>query len=332
MDVPQLDEIDEVLAAYALERRGVPEPVASGTLNWNYRVETAAGTVFVRRHRPELDVNRIAGEHAVIDFAATHGIPVAKPLKREGGATTLVSRAGTWAVFPWVDGHVPVRGAVTPAQAYALGEMHSRIHAAFAKHPASHGATFQMRWDKAETLALLATCIGLARERHEPAVVQHAMAFQRDLLERTQIEPPSHFASLPTQLTHGDFHGEQVLFASDGSIAAVTDWEMYQTTSRAFELIRALGLSQLLHKPEADDYLRGYREHNCFTAEECRLGVQLWWQSRVNGAWVWYAYFVQGNERVAGLFPEILPELERLADPGVRERLVERLMRVAGSI
>ena len=215
--------IDEVLAAYGLERRGVPEPVAGGTLNWNYRVETTAETVFVRRHRPELDVDRIAGEHAVIDFAATHGIPVAKPLKREGGTTTFVSRAGTWAVFPWVDGRTATRGQITAAQAHVLGEMHGRIHAAFARHPASAGARFGMRWDKDQSLAVLEKVAGLAAERHMELSVREAIAFQRSLLEETRIEPPSHFASLPCQLTHGDYHDQQVLLAADGTAAAVVD-------------------------------------------------------------------------------------------------------------
>ena len=329
MDAAQLEDIDEVLAAYALERRGLPEPVAGGTLNWNYRVETSTGTVFVRRHRPELDIDRIAGEHAVIDFAATHGIPVAKPLQREGGVTTFASRAGTWAVFPWVEGRTATRGQITAAQAHVLGALHGRIHAAFATHPASAGAQFTMRWDKGQSLAILEKVAGLAAERRMEASVEAAIAFQRKLLERTQLEPPSSFASLPCQLTHGDYHDQQVLLAADDTAAAVVDWELYQVTARVWEVIRALSFSALLHTSRLEDYLRGYRQYASLTEDECRLGVQLWWQSRVNGVWVWSAYFLQGNERVAAFIPGIVPELERLADPVVRQDLVGRLTKGA---
>ena len=332
MDAAELDGIDEVLAAYALERHGAPTPVAGGTLNWNFRVETNDGTVFVRRHRPEVDVARVSGEHAVIEFAATRGIPVARPRQTRRGATAHVTGTGVWSVFPWIDGRNATRGQITATEARGLGEMHGRVHAAFAEHPGSAGAQFSMRWDKEKSLEVLERVAALAAERHMEPMVQDAIAFQRTLLERTAIEPPSYFASLPCQLTHGDYHDQQVLLAQDGGVAAVVDWEMYQVTARVWEVIRALSFSGLLHTSQLDDYLRGYREHVRLSREECRLGVELWWQSRVNGVWVWAAYFLEGNERVAPFFRGIVPELERLADPIAREHLAERLIRGAGSI
>lgn len=318
--------IDAVLAAYGRDRRGEPAPVVNGTLNDNYRVETTTGVVFVRRHRSDRDAQHIAGEHEVIAFAATHGIPVSVPLIASDGATAVVHDGAIWAVFPWVEGRAPERGAVTAAEAYALGDIHGRIHAAFATHPMSAGATFHMRWDKDETLGLLARCIVLARERHEPADVQDALAVQRGLLETTTIEPPEYFASLPCQFSHGDFHAEQVICADDATVKAVVDWELYQHTPRVWEVIRSLSFSQLLHTPDAETYLRGYRQHVQLLEDEIRVGVQLWWQSRVNGAWVWYAHFLQGNERVRQLFPGVVPELQQLADAGARERLAGRLI------
>ena len=95
--------------------------------------------------------------------------------------------------------------------------------------------------------------------------------------------------------------------------------------ARAWEVIRSLSFSGLLHTQRLEDYLRGYGQHGSLTEDECRLGVELWWQSRVTRAWVWSAYFLQGNERVAAFMPGIVPELERLADPVMRQDLVERL-------
>ena len=318
--------IDAVLACYGLERRGAPVPVVNGTLNDNYRVETTAGPVFVRRYRSDRDRGHLDGEHEVIAFAAEHGIPVSAPLPASDGAIIVDLNASAWAVFPWIDGRTPARGSVTAVEAYALGEMHGRIHAAFARHPGSVGATFQMRWDKDETLRLLRKCSELARERDEPEDIQEALAFNHELLEGTPIEPPSYFDSLPCQLTHGDYHAEQVLFDADGTIAAVTDWELYQQTSRVWEVVRSLSFSQVLHTPAAERYLHGYREHATLSEDELRLGIQLWWQSRVNGGWVWYAYFIQGNQRVRQLFPSIAPELRMLADQDYREQLAARLV------
>ena len=331
MDGAELDSVDEVLAAYALERRGLPERVAGGTLNYNYRVETNGGTVFVRRHRREPDVARVSGEHAVIEFAATHGIPVARPLMTSSGVTWFATPEGVWSVFPWIEGRTASRGQITAAEASVLGEMHGRIHAAFALHPGSADARFSMQWDKDRSLEVLARVAGLAAERQMEPVVQAAIAFQRELLGATHLESPAYFAGLPCQLTHGDYHDQQVLLARDGAANAVVDWELCQVTARVWEVVRALSFSGLLHTPQLGDYLRGYGRHVRLTAEECRLGVELWWQSRVNGVWVWSAYFLEGNERVAGFFPAIVPELERLADPVGRAALATRLMHAARS-
>lgn len=320
--------LDEVLAAYGLVPLGMPRLVEGGTLNWNYRVETPGGPVFARCHRPELDVQRIRAEHAIIAFAAESGVPVALPLVGASGSTTTVTAGNAWAIFPWVNGRTARRGQTTPAEAAVLGEMHGRIHAAFAGHPASSGAQFTMLWDKTQSLSVLEQAATLAEQRDMPASVQDAIAFQRTLLAATPLAPPSAFASLPCQLTHGDYHNEQVLLGVDGTVAAVVDWELAQVTARAWEVVRSLAFSQLLHTPLLEDYLRGYRQHVRLSEEECSLGVELWWQSRVNGTWVWAAYFLQGNDRVSAFFPAVVPGLKRLADPADRRRLVSRMTSV----
>jgi Ser/Thr protein kinase RdoA (MazF antagonist) len=155
-----------------------------------------------------------------------------------------------------------------------------------------------------------------------------AIAKQRDLLDSLDALPPEAFATLPSQLLHGDFHDHQVLWDETG-VVAVVDWELWRSDPRVWELIRSLAFSQLLGEPGMDEYLSGYRRFVQLSEEECRLGMRLWWQSRVVGVWVWAAYFLQGNERVLKFIPDVIAELDHVADDAWKHGIEERFVRAA---
>ena len=67
---------------------------------------------------------------------------------------------------------------------------------------------------------------------------------------------------------------------------------------------------------------------------ELELGLQLWWQSRVVGVWVWWAAFVAGRSqhdkaRVHALLPDTIATLQCLATPGWRERMTHEVLEAA---
>src|SRR5687767_1944554 len=131
------DDIRTVLADYGLTSLGDPEPVSSGSLNWNFRVETSAGPMFVRKHRADRRIANVRAEHALVEWMAERGLPVVPALPGLDGDTVCLVADSVWAVFPWVEGRPPVRPAITAAQAHAVGEMHGRIHAVLSAHPLS---------------------------------------------------------------------------------------------------------------------------------------------------------------------------------------------------
>jgi thiamine kinase-like enzyme len=114
-------------------------------------------------------------------------------------------------------------------------------------------------------------------------------------------------------------------------VVAVVDWELARVALRVWELIRSLSFSLILETELVDDYLRGYARHVRLTAEECRAGVELWWQTRLHGTWVWEAYFLEGNERVGALLDETDAHLRRFADAGWRSAIAERLIAGIGA-
>lgn len=327
VDDARRDEAARVLAAYGRALVGEPRRVEAGTLNANYRVRTADGAIFLRLHRPDHGLERILAEHDVLAFVAARAIPVPLPMRTAAGATVFAGESGIWSAYPWIEGTLVAPHALGMDQAAALGDMHGRIHAALAGHPASTNATFEMTWDRQQSLAVLATCAHAARDQGVASWIVEAIERQADLLHREPLRLPASFAWLPCQLAHGDFHDQQALFAPDGSIAAVTDWELCRPWPRIWDLVRALAFCGLFRSAAMEPYLNAYRRHVTLTPEECHAGMELWWQSRLGGAWVWYAGLIEGNARVASLYEDTARHLEEVAGTAWREATEARLIR-----
>ena len=320
--------IPDVLGRYGYWPTGDPEPVLGGTLNWNFRVPTDGGGWFVRRYRDDLETERIRGEHALVAWAAERGVPAPQPEETPDDQTIVLMAGGRWAIYPWVEGTVADRGTLSNAQVRTLGALHGYTQAVLATRPLVQGESMKTRWDKAESLALLHRVIQAAASANAPQELQDAVAKHTRRLEAFEVLPPEAFASLPTQVLHGDFHDHQVIWQGD-SIAALVDWEIWHTDPRVWELVRSLAFSLLLDSPQMEDYLVGYREHVRLSEDECRLGLRLWWQSRVVGVWAWQAYFLQGNTRVSRFFPAMITEADHIADEGWRAGIEERFVHAA---
>lgn len=320
--------VPDVLGMYGLWPYGEPEPVPGGTLNWNFHVRTDGGEYFLRRCRDDLETPRIRGEHALVKWVAERGVPAPVPETAPERGTIAEIAGGRWALYPWVDGEVRPRGSLTSAQARTLGLAHGAIQAVLALHPDSRGASMTQRWDAAQSRVLLVRILDMARSQAEESWLVEGIETQLRLLDGWDVLPPEAFASLPAQVLHGDFHDQQVLWDGD-DIAAVVDWEIWHTGARVWELVRSLSFSLLLDSPLLEDYLDGYRRFVTLSEAECRLGLQLWWQSRVVGCWAWQACFLEGNQRVRDFFPEMVRGLERVADPARRSAIEERFVRAA---
>ncbi len=320
--------VTDVLGMYGLWHEGEPEPVAGGSLNFNFHVRSDGGEHFLRRYRDTLELPRILGEHALVKWAAERGIPAPIPETVPERGTIATIAGGNWALFPWVDGIVRERGSLTPSQAHTLGSAHGAVQATLAPYPSLPDERPTLVWDKAQSLDLLGRIAKVASERNAEAWMQEHLARQSAALESLDVLPPSAFESLPRQVLHGDFHDHQVLWDGD-EIVAIVDWEIWRTDARVWEVIRSLAFSQLLDSALLDDYLTGYRQFIQLSEDECRLGLKLWWQSRVVGVWAWAEYFLAGNERVSKFLPEVVREFQNVQDEAWRSNIEERFVKAA---
>jgi homoserine kinase type II len=303
-------------------------PVSGGTLNWNFEVQTGDERLFVRCYRSNLETDRIEGEHRLLRWlgAQTELVPV--PIARTTGETLFIEGDQRWALFPWVEATSPERGSLSSIQATGLGEAHGRLHALLARHPDSAGTAMSMRWSKAGSLDLLARLITASRERGHEGWLSEGLEHQRRLLEAIAIAPPEDFVSLPCQLLHGDFHDQQVLFEGD-QVRAVVDWEIWHSDPRAWEVVRSLAFSKLLDSPLLAHYLGGYRQHVELSEWELQDALTLWFQSRLVGVWAWWAYVMEGNERVKAFLPGMIAELDLVTNERWTSAIREQVVRAA---
>jgi len=320
--------LPDVLGRFGHWTIGDPTPVPGGSLNWNYRAETDGGLRFVRRYRDDLETERILGEHRLIAWVAEFGVPAPVPERTPEESTIAQIAHGRWSCFPWVDGSPRPRGTLTSAQARNMGSLHGYTQAVLAGHPESQGAAMTMTWDRAQSQTWLARIREKAAESGAETWILDGLRRQAEMLDELDVLPPAAFASLPVQVLHGDFHDQQVLWQGD-QIAGLVDWEIWHTDPRVWELVRSLSFSLLLDSPLMEEYLAGYREFVQLSEAECRLGLSLWFQSRVVGLWAWAAHFLEGNARVKDFFPEMIAALDKVADAGWKAGIEERFVRAA---
>ncbi len=328
-----LANLDLVLDAFKLPRTGDPSEVSGGTLNDNYHVTTADGPFFARRYRTGIEADRIRHEHSITRWVADRHAPAIAPLARPTGETVVEVEGRLWSLFPWVDGRAPVRGEIRPLEAEAIGEAHGHVQHLLADHPESEGASLKLlservAWDTSASLESLAAIEDRATEVGATQSLLDALAFQHQLLESEPSRSFEEFDWLPTQLLHGDFHDQQVLRGAGDTVGGVVDWELTQPASRVWELIRSLHFARLLETDLLERYLVGYRRHVKLTEDECRAGIEFWWQNTLHGTWVYRAYFLEGNERVTAFFPETDRHLRSFADPRQRTQVADRLVAV----
>lgn len=322
-----LAAVPSALAAWDIVAEDVRR-VEGGTLNHNFDVSAGGRRFFLRCYRANLETERISGEHELVRWAAVHGVAAPVPVEAKDGASVVIDGEERWALFPWVEGEAGERGALSAARVASLGDAHGRLQATLATHPASAGARMRQRWDEAESLRLLDHLLRICDGRPGDADVRETIARQRELLAGWDVRPPEDFAALPCQMLHGDFHDQQVLFRGD-EVAAIVDWEIWHEDPRAWELVRSLSFSRLLDSPMLEVYLGAYRQNVRLTEDEVQLALTLWFQSRVVGLWVWWAYLVEGNERLRPFFAETRAELEHVSDPRWTAAVRERFVRAA---
>jgi len=217
------EEAGTLAAAYGLGALRALEGIAGGSVNSNFALETEAGRVFLRLYE-EQDLAGARRETALLERLAARGVPTPAPLRRADGGLVSELRGKPAALFPWRDGHMRCQAGVTPEDASRVGEALARVHAAGAGEPAAAG-----RFQYTNLLERLDRIAASGDARFAPL----APSLRASLGEAHAARDPS----LPHGLVHGDLFRDNVLWAADGSIAALLDFESACAGTYAYDLM-----------------------------------------------------------------------------------------------
>lgn len=216
-------DVIKVLGDFGVGGYQSHSPIAAGTVNTNVRVATDTGALFLRINegKAEQDVVR---EAAIVEHVSSRGVPTPLPLAvADGRRYTKIGDAFA-SVFPWVLGHTLSRDALVPGHAAAAGRALAQLHSAGADY-ADHSPG---RYEPAE----ISRRFKLVSKVADPALLEA----QRILGPQLQKLSETRATDLPMGLIHGDLFIDNVLFAADGQLTALLDFEQASWGRLAYDI------------------------------------------------------------------------------------------------
>ncbi len=223
-----LNEVDLAAIATAFELGPVRtwRPIAAGTVNSNFAVETAAGRHFVRINEGKPEA-MVAYEASLVTALAAAGVPTPSPLMARDGRRYSEHRAQWVSVFPWLPGEHRVPQTVTTDDCRALGRALASLHLAGLPLAASHPG------QGIYTFAHIVARFESVRRRGEPALAP-VVALLAQEIEWLEAHAAAR-ASATRGIIHGDLFCDNVLFEGD-SLVALIDFEQASVGSLAYDL------------------------------------------------------------------------------------------------
>ncbi len=218
-----------LLAGYDLPSLDRLEPLTVGSVNSNFAIVAGARRLFLRVYEEQGRDGALA-ETAMVERLVRAGVPAVPALARTDGQLVSQVRGKPAALFPWLEGTSRCQAQVTAADASRVGEALARVHVAGA------GETPGPSRFRYEDLLARLDRIGAAPDPRHAQLARVAPEL-RATLDRVHARRP---AGLPQGLVHGDLFRDNVLWAADGRLAALLDFESAARGTFVFDLMVTL--------------------------------------------------------------------------------------------
>jgi Ser/Thr protein kinase RdoA (MazF antagonist) len=274
---------------YGLTNLPLP-PLAGGNINQVFR---AGDRYVLKRYNPAL----ISRERVVLttdgqEYLKAKGHPVPGIIRNRAGLPITEVDGVCYVLSERIPGRHRQRGELSRGEAYNLGRtlgrivldlVHYRPEERGCDPRAADGYDF---YHPNQTLGRIERALALAQRGSDPVdlVSVQALTHRRDALQRMAHWYPR-LATFRRQWIHGDFHEMNTLFADDGALTGVIDWDNLRWGTRAFEFMRGLAHCFPPGAPERDDYFRGYAEVVHPTDGELELYAPLWTFVALSDTW-----------------------------------------------
>jgi len=207
-----LAQARELGARYGLEVSSV-QALRAGSVNSNFRLETAAGRPFFLRVYEEQGLAGARRELAMIEELAQFGIPTPAPVKLLSGGRVAEHAGKPVGLHPWVEGEILCFARITPLVARHLGRALARVHTCSERLSEIPEGRFRV-----QDLYLRLDHVDRVDGRYaaDTARIRERLAHYTQLLQSA--------APLPSGLIHGDLFRDNVLWQA-GELRALLDFE-----------------------------------------------------------------------------------------------------------
>jgi len=257
-------ELQGLVADFALGAVRACRPIAAGTINSNFAVDTERERWFVRINEGKAEAD-VAWEAELVGALAAGGVVTPPPVVARDGRPYAPLGAKWVSVFPWRAGGHLAADEVTPAIAEAFGAALAQLHTVGLAVPVSRRRSI---YDHDHLVARFAGFAGSA----DPELA-HAIAVLGD-----ELAAASAGAAIRARATHGMIHGDlfrdNVLWDA-GRLVAILDFEQASGGSLAYDLAVCLndwcwrdGREEGLDVALAGALLAGYQRVRSLTPED----------------------------------------------------------------
>jgi homoserine kinase type II len=218
-------ELADLAAAFELGAVRAVRPIAAGTINSNFAVETERGPWFVRINEGKAEAD-VAWEAALVGALAAGGVVTPPPRVARDGRPYAPLGDKWVSVFPWRAGRHLEAEEITPDVAGAFGAALARLHLVGQHVPVTRRRSI---YDHDHLAARHAGFAGSA----DPEL-GHAIAVLGD-----ELAVASAATAVRARATHGMIHGDlfrdNVLWDA-GRLVAILDFEQASGGSLAYDL------------------------------------------------------------------------------------------------
>ena len=223
------DELAGVASTFGLGALVRASPIAAGTINSNFELETERGRWFVRVNEGKAEFD-VAWEARLIDALVTGGVPTPAPMPAGDGRpyAALAGVRGKWvSVFAWRPGRHLAPDEVTESSAGELGAALARFH--------NVGVALPAAWRRGSIYDhdhLLHRYEHLAQ--HVDPQLARAIETLGDELQLASDALPERRRA-PAGIIHGDLFRDNVLW-EDERITAILDFEQASGGSLVYDI------------------------------------------------------------------------------------------------
>ncbi len=270
----------------------------TGTMHQTFLLQTTCGPFVLRGYR-HLTRARVAREHALIRFAAAHGLPAPVPIQREDGSALWEQEGRFYALFPMALGRQVPRAALGARESAAMGTFLGRLHRVLQDYPRDHVEARSFTADLPTTVARIAYLEQVIREWPQQSEIEERalrrLAERRAWLAGTAGDMPT-VADIPVQVIHGDYQ-ETNLFFSGGQVSAIIDWDQAYAAPRTWEVLRVFHLVFQFAPAPSRAFLRAYQRVLPLSSAHLRATAACYCHLRTHDLWVYEATYLAGNDR-----------------------------------